>query len=68
MTATIGLTVFLHLYFIPFIKRKCLFWFWSKKIKRMSKKHDDEIGQDLKEISDDLMDVCRDEKMVDDNE
>lgn len=66
--ATLGLAIFLHLWFIPFIKNKWTFWLMSKKIKRMAKKYPGETGDQLKEIAKGLMDLSKNEKLIDDED
>lgn len=66
--ATLGIAIFLQFYFFPYIKNKWMLWATSKQIKRMAKKYNGETGELLKEISKQLMDLSKSQKLVNDDE
>ena len=66
--AILTVAIFLHDYFIPFIKVKFMFWRMSKRISRMSKKHEGETRKQLKSIAEGLMDLSKNTKIDDDED
>ncbi len=58
-----SLGIFLVYYFIPYLKRKILFWKMSRNIKRMSKRYTGEIRDKLEHISELIKDISKEEKL-----
>lgn len=65
---SIGVAIFLYFYFIPFIKNKMFYWKTSRMVRKMAKKYDGELANDLNKIADMLKNAAKREKLVDDDE
>ena len=66
--AILGVAIFFKYSFIPYIKTKMMFWFFSVRIRRMAKKYDGETAEQLNELAKQLMDVSKSEKLIEDSE
>ena len=65
---TLGLAIFLKFYFIPFIQNKWTFYIASRAIKKMSKRYDGELGEQLADIAKKLKELSKNEKLMQDDE
>ena len=61
--AIISVVYFIKKYLVPYLVFKFMFWLMAIRIKRMAKRHGGEIGKQLKDISEQLRAVSKEEKL-----
>ncbi len=61
--ATLLVCVFFKFFLLPYIKNKSMFWIMSRKLKQMSKKHDGELGEKIKEMAKTINEASKNEKL-----
>ena len=61
--ASISFFIFLRYFLFPFLYRKYIFYKFSKKFLKMSKKYDGELKEKLADLSDSFKDLNRNEKI-----
>lgn len=68
LIAILCILAYVQFWLLPYLRNKIVFYFMSRKIRRMAKKHTGETNKALNEVADMIRDFAKNEKLHDDEE